>query len=130
MFSSEQILKISGDMSQLEESIRFAIRMSGTNPKNITYQITSDGKYCIGWGDKDGWEKYQFDFDAHIVSEIIKQHLNKTECENPYEYSDGSSSKGFLMEAIYQSFADIDNGIKNPFYGIVSIVPYYNYYAK
>lgn len=131
MYSSEQILKVSGDMSQLETAIHFALNMNGCT-KQISYQITNDGKYCLGWlcDEEKGWKSFPFDFDVHIVSEIIKQHLKKQEIDNPYENYDGSSSKGFLMKVIPQVFSDIANGIKNPFYGIVSIEPFYNYYAK
>lgn len=131
MFSSEQIFEVSGDMGQLEMAINFAIDMHGTARNNVKYQITKDGKYCLGWGDdKDGWNKYPFDFDVHIVSEIVKQHLKKQECEDPYEWADGSSQKGFLMKAIPELFSDEYKGIKNPFYGIISIEPFINYYGK
>ena len=131
MFSSEQIFEVSGDMDQLEMTIKFAIDMEGSARNGIRYQITEDGKYCLGWGDdKDGWNKYPFDFDVHIVAEIIKQHLNKQDCEDPYTWRDGSSSKGFLMKAIPELASDEYNGIKSPFYGIVSIEPYMNYYGK
>lgn len=129
MFSSEQILKISGDMDQLEMALKFAFDMYGY-PKTISYQVTADGKYCLGWGDYEGWSSYPFDFDVHIVSEIIKQHLNKQQIENPYEDYDGSSERGFLMSAVSQTFSDLDEGIRHPFYGIVSIEAHYNYYAK
>ena len=129
MFSSEQIFEVSGDMDQLEIAIKFAIDMYGGISDDISYQITKDGKYCLGWG-KNGWEAYPFEFDAHIVSEIVKQHLNKTDCEDPYDWADGSSEKGFLMKVIPETFSDEENGIKNPFYGIVSIEPHMNFYSK
>lgn len=130
MFSSEQIFEISGSMDQLEMAIRFALDMSDTNQSDITYQITEDGKYCLGWHADNEWKKFPFDFDEHIVSEIIKQHLEKQECENPYEWGDGSTGKGFLMKVIPDLFSDENDGIKEPFYGIISIEPYINYYAK
>ena len=74
MFSSEQVFKISGTMGQLETAIKFAMDMSEANKDNISYQITKDGKYCIGWLAENGWEKYLFDFDPHIGAEIVKQH--------------------------------------------------------
>ena len=66
MFSSEQIFEISGDMGQLEKAIKFAISMFGS--KCESYQISEDGKYCLGWMVKDGWKPFPFDFDAHIIS--------------------------------------------------------------
>lgn len=132
MFSSEQVFKVSGEMDQLEMAIDFAINMYGPR-KRVTYQITNDGKYCLGWNsdEEDGWKELPFDFNAHIVAEIVKQHLEKQDVENPYDWGyDGSSEKGFLMKAIDRVFSDEWRGIKKPFYGIVSIEPYYNYYAK
>ena len=129
MFSSDQVFEVSGDMSQLEETIRFAIDMYG-NRKKISYQITEDGKYCLGWHDEEGWKEYPFDFDPHIVAEIVKQHLEKQDCEDQYENWDGCTEMGFLMKVIPQTCADTENGIKHPFYGIVSIEPFMNFYAK
>lgn len=129
MFSSEQTFKVSGTMEQLERAIRFALDMYGI-PQKVTYQVTADGKYCLGWGSDDSWREYPFDFDVHIVSEIIKQHLEKQDIEDPYEWADGSSYNGFLMKAIPQLFSDEHDGIKHPFYGIVSIEVYCNFFAK
>ena len=130
MFSSDQVFEVSGDMSQLEKTIRFAIDMHGIGKSGISYQKTEDGKFCLGWGDEKGWSPFPFDFDPHIVAEIVKQHLEKQDCENPYAWADGSSDKGFLMKVIPETFADEYKGIKGPFYGIVSIEPFMNYYGK
>ena len=130
MFSSEQIFEVSGSMDQLEKAIRFAIDMHSIGKSGISYQITKNGKYCLGWGDDEEWKKYPFDFDVHIVSEIVKQFLEKQDCEDLYAWADGSSEKGFLMKVIPEVFSDEKNGIKKPFYGIVSIEPYMNFYAK
>lgn len=129
MFSSNQILQMSGEMSQLETVINFAMRMFGNRDK-VTYQTTEDGKYCLGWYATDGWKEFPFDFDSSIVAKIIEQHLKKQEIEDPYEWADGSSEKGFLMKVIPQTFSNEEDGIKNPFYGIVSIEPFINFYAK
>ena len=129
MFSSEQIFDINGEMDQLEMTINFAMRMNGI-PREISYQITKDGKYCLGWYAKEGWHPLPFDFDPHILAEIIKQHLRKQDVENPYDDWDGSSELGFRMKAIDRVFSDEEDGIKHPFYGIVSIEPEYIYYAK
>ena len=131
MFSSEQVFKVSGDFSQLELALNFAMNMwGGKVNKQYYFQITEDGRYCIGWYNAEGWTPFQFDFDTHIVSEIIKQHLKKHKVENSdYDFWDGSTSDGFLMKNIEQSAIDRD-GIKQPFYGIVSIEYYENFYAK
>lgn len=130
MFSSDQIFEVSGSMDQLEKAIKFAIDMRGISKSGISYQITKNGKYCLGWGDEEEWKKYPFDFDVHIVSEIVKQFLEKQDCEDPYAWADGSSEKGFLMKVIPEVFSDEKDGVKKPFYGIVSIEPYMNFYAK
>jgi hypothetical protein len=130
MFSSDQIFEVSGDMSQLEKTIRFAIDMNGIGKSGICYQKTEDGKFCLGWGDEEGWSPFPFDFDPHIVAEIVKQHLEKQDCKDPYAWADGSSDKGFLMKAIPETCADEYKGIKHPFYGIVSIEPFMNFYSK
>lgn len=133
MFSSEQIFEVSGDMGQLEAAIKFACEMYEIGSKGVTYQITKNGKYCLGKGyakSEKGWSQFPFDFDVHIIAEIIKQFLEKQECENPYDWCDGGSEKGFLMKAIPQLFSDEYKGIKSPFYGIVYIEPYMNFYAK
>ena len=130
MFSSDQIFEVSGSMDQLEKAIKFAIDMHGIGKSGISYQITKNGKYCLGWGDEEEWKKYPFDFDVHIVSEIVKQFLEKQDCEDPYAWADGSSEKGFLMKVIPEVFSDEKDGVKKPFYGIVSIEPYMNFYAK
>ena len=144
MFSSNQKLCITGDFSQLKCALDFALNYSG-DAKNMTqserergckllYQISKGGKYCIGWGFQEvpeGWKEYPFDFDVAIVSKIIIQHLSKLDYpKSEYEWADGSTCNGFLMTNIFNSFSDEEDGIKSPFYGIVSFEPYTNFYAK
>lgn len=143
MFSSNQIFQISGDFSQLESALQFALEYSN-NAKNMTkkeqdrgcklvFQITNSGKYCIGWGFKkvpEGWSEYQFDFNISIVAQIIVQHLNKLKApKSGYEWADGSTDTGFLMKAIEETF-DCCDDIDNAFYGIVYFEPYCNFYSK
>lgn len=140
MFSSNQEFKISGDFSQLEHALRFALEYSDNH--NFCFQRTGDS-YCIGWmtmnpkGEhvaENGWVKYQFDFDYDIVAKIVEQEIRKIvaeiKIEDPFSYADGSSSLGFIIESIPPLFSDESRGIKKPFYGIISIKPFYNYYAK
>ena len=86
MFSSNQILEFSGSLSQkneLKHALDFAIKTSGWHeamtraekPCPCTYQITDDGRYCIGWGEKDGWNRFPFDFDVDIIAQIIVKYL-------------------------------------------------------
>lgn len=134
MFSSNQIFEISGSLEQLEDAIRFALKHYGTpNEKGLFYQVTEDGKYCLGWSsDENYWKKFPFDFNPHIVSEIIEQHIKKAmdNMKSDYEWADGSTGRGFLMKAIPDMFSDEYKGIKKPFYGIISIEPFENFYAK
>ena len=140
MFASNQILEFSGCLShdgELKRALEFAIKASDwyepfTRTKNhckCTYQITEDGRYCIGrGGEKDGWNEFPFDFDLEIISRIIVQHLEKQEIE---QYGlDGTCLKGYHMKAIPESFADEENGIKKPNYGIVQFKKHTCFYAK
>ena len=140
MFSSNQEFKISGDFSQLKHALQFALEYSGN--RNFCFQRTGDS-YCIGWmtmnpkGEhvaEKGWVKYQFDFDYDIVAKIVEQEIRKiaseTKVEDPFVYADGGSSLGFIIENIPGLFSDEWHGIKKPFYGIIRIQPFYNYYAK
>ena len=134
--SSNQILEISGSFDQLRLALDFAINYSRENEKNLCFQITDDGKFCIGWGDKDGnpfkgWEKFQFGYDSEIVAKIIVKHLEMQKYErSPYEDFDGGTDEGFLMKVIPETFSDDYKGIKNPFYGIISFQIFTNFYSK
>jgi len=142
MFSSNQILEVSGDLSHSDDlynALEFALKASGNidsftrteNSSKCVYQITEDGRYCIGWafdGVTDGWIEFQFDFNLSIISQIILQHLSKQEVEQ--DIWDGGYNKGFIMKAIPESMGNEHNGIKSPFYGIVSFEPYTCFYSK
>lgn len=145
MFSSNQVLEISGDLGldngscQLPAALEFALKFSGhletfnrkDRPAKCVYQITEDGKYCIGWnfnGLEEGWNEFPFDFDIEIISRIIKQHLEKYEIED--SGYDGSHYKGFIMKSIPNYMGSEYDKIKKPFYGIVEFRPYTCFYAK
>lgn len=141
MFSSNQILKISGSLTNndLLYALEFALNTSGnlecftrcSNPSKCVFQITEDGRYCLGWGYKEipkGWKEYPFDFDVKIISQIIVNYLNKSEIEEGIY--DGSYEKGFLMQNIVETMGDEWNGIKKPFYGIVEFSPFTCFYSK
>ena len=84
MFSSNQILEVSGDLSHSNDlyiALEFALKFSGNidsfirtdNPSKCIYQITEDGRYCIGWayeGIKDGWTEFQFDFTPSHIGRV------------------------------------------------------------
>ena len=142
MFSSNQILEISGDLgheNDLYNALEFALKSSGDissftrqeNPSKCVYQITEDGRYCIGraYGCvKDGWVEFQFDFDLSIISQIISKYLSKQDVER--DIWDGGYNKGFIMKAIPESMGSEYYGIKSPFYGIVEFKPYTCFYSK
>ena len=145
MFSSNQILEVSGTLAHLEQlkaALEFALKYSD-NVKNmeeeginrgskLVYQITDDGKYCIGWGFQNvptGWKEYPFRFEIDIVSRIIHQHLESFPKEKGDGY-DGSYHKGFVMKVIPEYMGSEKDGIINPFYGIVYFKPYTCFYSK
>lgn len=43
---------------------------------------------------------------------------------------DGTTGKGFVMRVIPETFSDFENGIKNPFNGIVSFKAFTCFYSK
>jgi len=131
MFSSNQKFIISGELTDLEPTLKFAMELYEPGSSTLCFQITEDGRYCIGYGCQEGWTKFQFDFDYHIIAEIIKQHFNKLpKTKSKYDSYDGSTYKGFIMKAIPETFADKEDGIVNPFFGIISIGPYECFYSK
>lgn len=144
MFSSNQVLEISGSLSdsnELEAALEFALKYSGEDNNlsqeeidrgcKLVYQITEDGRYCIGWGFEDvpkGWTEYPFKFDVAIVSIVIRKHLETFPIER--KIFDGAYEKGFIMKCIDESLASENDGIKSPFYGIVYFKPYTCFYSK
>lgn len=144
MFSSNQILEVSGSLSnhgELENALEFALKYSGYSKNmrkeeidrgcKLLYQITEDGKYCIGWGFESipkHWTEYPFKFDIDIVSRIIRQHLESFPIEK--DVWDGAYAKGFIMKCVDEYTSTEKTGIKNPFYGIVYFEPYTCFYAK
>lgn len=140
MFSSNQILKISGDLgheNDLRDALDFALKKSDhyehftrkEKPSRCVFQITPAGDFCIGWACSDGdlpecWAEFQFDFDVDIISAIVKKHLLKQEVTG--YGGDGTNTHGFLMQVINSALS----GVENPFYGIVKISSCNCYYAK
>ena len=137
MFSSNQILDITGSLDQITSALNFAMAYSGQLSHfsdaeqkrgcKIVFQITKDGKYCIGWGFEevpDGWTEYQFKPDIHIISAIIEQRLMGDPCQE--DGLDGSYERGFRMHNIDYNTA----GVENSFYGIVYFEPYTCFYHK
>lgn len=136
MFSSNQLFTISGTFSQLENAIIFLLSHAGLTHESLhdpqralVYQITEDNKYHLGYTRlpvPDGWNKYMFKYDPHIISLIIQQHIKEqVQPTSIYDYADGSTNKGFLLKV------ERPGNVKNP-YGcyLATIEPYTIYYAK
>ena len=143
MFSSNQVFEISGSLNQLEAAIDFAMEYSGhkecfirkEKPAKCVYQVTRDGRYCIGWnfgGVEEGWIEYPFDYDAKIIAQIASQHIQKAEKPfNEFDGYDGSSRVGFLLQEGPggKTYKERDC-VKNGFFCIVNIRPFWCFYAK
>lgn len=43
---------------------------------------------------------------------------------------DGAVNQGYLFEVIPESFAEEENGVKQPFYGLFSVRPFACFYSK
>ena len=61
--SSNQVFEISGRFQQLELVLRFVLNYANISEKRLVFQTTKDGKFCIGWGDSNGfpfkgWENF------------------------------------------------------------------------
>ena len=143
MFSSNQILEISGEINDtkaLEKAIDYAFSLDNGKMKpfqKVIVQQTAQGAYCLGTyfenvdgsfrAAPDGWTPLPFLYDAGIIAAIVKQFLeHQTVYEGPY---DGSYEKGFLLKAVNDD--DYSSGeILNPDYAICSIWPFTNFYAK
>lgn len=138
MFSSNQVFEISGSLDQLEDALTFAIRQSDlercfsdvmrAKGYGVVYQITEDGKYCLGWEHReipDGWcEYFGFKPTIEIITAIVKQWLEKF----PIKESgmDGSCEKGFILRNIDYNTP----GVTGPKYGCIYFEPFTCEYHK
>lgn len=144
MFSSNQVLEISGGMDQIEAAIGFALKYSGhtqcftriEQPSRCVFQTTADGRYCIGWALRkeetpEGWAEFPFDYDAAIIARIVRQWLEKTPLpHNDNECYDGTSKLGFLLQESGGCRWKERERIKTGSRCIVTIRPYWCFYAK
>lgn len=139
MFSSNQKFSVSCTEEQLPGVLALALdmRLNHVKKPTLTYQLTSDGKFAIGWGGEDkGWQKFPFDFPSNeMLVSMIKQFisttspLHKAHLEDD-DFGDDSTRPGYLLEVIPGNFASEWNGIKNPCYGILYIRSFYCFYHK
>ena len=80
MFSSNQIIKVSGELDKEDvlNALTFAIKCYGESiftrkekPVPLAYQECEDGTYCIGVAHDKGWTEFPFSYDLDIVASII-----------------------------------------------------------
>jgi hypothetical protein len=131
MFSTNQAFQISGEFDQLVRAIRFALAHSEYSKSKLMWQTTTDRRYCIGFkpfdGVPDGWTEYESKYDVVKIARDVVKFLNEQPPQEiEYEYGEARQSNGFLMGVI----SPFDARIKNPFYGIVAIGQFSNFYAK
>ena len=136
MFSSNQVLSVSGelDIQYIKHCLLFALQLANydyNSPKSTcTWQITMDGRYCIGWASvhiPPGWNTYDFGFDVDKISAIILEHMKSVD---PYNADSCAACSGFVMDVIPETLAEEENGIVKPFYGLISFRPYLCEYSK
>jgi hypothetical protein len=134
MFSSNQIIRISGplDGEDLHKALTYVLQTyydGKVDTERLSYQVTEDGKFCIGWTETEDWKRFQFNFSMKNISTTVESYLkNKGKFDEPN--IDGCMEKGFLIENIDSCMSEEMDGIKSPFYGIVKISPYTVLYAK
>lgn len=132
MFSSNQVLQISGDLnpSDIKNALDFAMELYGYDNSQIGWQFSDDNKFCIGVivNDNTDWNKFplDMDFDTELAAVLIYKCLERQEYTLDGSF-DGSYEKGFLMKTIK---SDTKIKIKSSFYGIVSFEAFVNFYAK
>lgn len=136
MFSSNQILDISGTFEQLEAALELALKIHGTNPDkdHLVWQATDDGRFVIGriYNDKEeGWNEFQIDFTTEFAAKAIAKHVMSIPHE-PYDQDDGGFVKtGFRMKAFPETVLDkVRNGVKSPSYAIVEFSQYALFYSQ
>ena len=134
MFSSNQIFKISGNIANddLAKALQFTMDYFDIGERNLAYQITEDGDYCLGWYTYEGypeagWTAFPFPFTADVNAMIIRDHL-KEQILDLDGFNGETVQEGFLIRSIRDlNYEDLDK-IENNFYGIVIISPYTLYY--
>ena len=105
MFSSNQVLEISGDLNEsgiknLKAALSYVINASGDKIKN--FQIVDD-KLIFGWGkvcnQNSPWIKYPFEVNVDILVPIITDFLSKHKPDS-YDFSDwdGGTYDGWKLK--------------------------------
>ena len=136
MYSSNQIIMVSCDDSQLKIAIKFYFQMKGVTEwkqRKISYQIIPGGKIAIGWYFDElptGWEKFpvgepSIDLIAATITDYLKGYPPKCSYTG-----DGSTHDGFLLETIEDWTYEQESDIYCSYYTIFVASSYSNYYAK
>jgi hypothetical protein len=130
MFSSNQVLAISGDLShddELRNALSYALAQYACPHMPTSFQITPSGKYVLGWHkNHTGWIDFPFETSVEILVPIISAHVKKQKYLATGG-GDGTYTNGFLIETV-ESWKSGE--IVEPAYSIISIAPFVCYYAK
>ncbi len=144
MFSNNQELVVSGELSNVKLALEFAMVLSDEikhlKPSEVErgykmlYQITEDEKFCIGRSYKDvpdGWAEFQFGFDFYVVARTIELYLEKqTAPINWRTYGVDNLKKGFVMKSCVSMGLEKAEKIANNSYCIVAFEPHAIFYSK
>ena len=143
MFSSNQVLEISGDKKeQLAKAVKFILDYDGKDVINVHGMKEINGKLIFGWipKDKNGTfkEEYKKEWDKvfdntlplhdELLVEIIWGWLNRQDETYKAIYDEegvgywDTSVKGFLISA-YNEQTD-----SYPFSAIFAVMPFYSEY--
>lgn len=138
MFSSNQVFTVSCDDTQLETVLRTAISMHESGNierffKTAVYQ-TTDQKIALGWCGSDpakGWNKFPLGAPTmEMVLAFVRQFCKEHPVSGDH-FWDGSYRQGYIIKAIPENMGDEnEDGIKSPFYGVITIEAYENCYSK
>ena len=132
MFSSNQALRISGDLRDediLVKSLQFALGLQLMGKQKVTcYQIEDNGTIFLGWGElvtDKNWVPFQWELSEKSLANFIIDNLRGKKPLNKDFGGDGSHHDGYL--------------IRNPEYfeppcgakvALLAIEPFRCYYAK
>lgn len=111
MFSSNQVIKISGELNPTAIANVLKFIKSAYNEKWNCFKIAEDGTFILGNIydlDKEDWEKFQFEYDDQTLGMIICNHLRGLKYhDDGWDFFDGSTYEGFICEDIEMTWATI-----------------------
>ena len=137
MFSSNQVLSISCPDKHLEQTLRYVLDFADYDPKGkiaLGYQFTKDHRICIGLIstiEKSRWKPFMYERpDIDFIAAAIRNYIRQYPAKSDFDGDDGAVNQGYLFEVIPESFAEEENGVKQPFYGLFSVQPFACFYSK